>query len=102
VVKDEDGKFVGLITLQNLQNSIQMLEFSNIVIAADIMEECNASCTPDMSIPEVYRLFEEYDTDVLPIVDKDGIAYGVMEKHAIQRHLRAQALALQQKLASLE
>ena len=101
VVKDQDGKFAGIITLQNLQESIQMLEFSQAVMAFDIMEEYPVTCTPDMSIPEVYKLFETYDTEAIPIVDKDGIACGVMEKHTIQRYLRSQALALQQKLASL-
>ncbi|MBR4796546.1 MAG: CBS domain-containing protein, partial [Spirochaetia bacterium] len=85
----------------NLQESIQMLEFSQAVMAFDIMEEYPVTCTPDMSIPEVYKLFETYDTEAIPIVDKDGIACGVMEKHTIQRYLRSQALALQQKLASL-
>ncbi|MCQ2604393.1 MAG: cation:proton antiporter [Spirochaetia bacterium] len=102
VVKDQEGKFAGLITLQNLQNSIQMLEFSNAVIAADIMEDYDISCTPEMSIPEVYKLFEINDTDALPIIDKNGDVLGVIEKPAVQHYLRAQALALQQKLASLE
>ena len=43
VVKDMDGKFAGIITLQNLQESIQMLEFSQAVMAFDIMEECPAT-----------------------------------------------------------
>ena len=101
VVKDEDGKFAGIITLQNLQDSIQMLEFSNAVMAVDIMEDSPATCTPDMSIPELYKLYETYDTEAIPVVDKDGIACGVMEKPAVQRYLRSQVLALQKKLASL-
>ncbi len=79
-----------------------MLEFSSVVIAADIMEEWEVTCTPEMGIPEVYKLFDENGVEALPIVDKDGIACGVMEKYTIQRYLRSQALALQQKLASLD
>ena len=101
VVKDDDGKFAGIITLQNLQESIQMLEFSQAVMAFDIMEDSPVTCTPDMSIPELYKLYETYDTEAIPVVDKDGIACGVMEKPAVQRYLRSQVLALQKKLASL-
>ena len=101
VVKDDEGKFAGIITLQNLQESIQMLEFSQAVMAFDIMEDSPATCTPDMSIPELYKLYETYDTEAIPVVDKDGIACGVMEKPAVQRYLRSQVLALQKKLASL-
>ena len=49
----------------------------------------------------LYDEDETYDTEAIPIVDKDGIACGVMEKPAVQRYLRSQVLALQKKLASL-
>lgn len=101
VVKDSEGKLAGLITLQNLQDSFQILEFSQAVIAADIMDEWKGVCSPEMSIPEVYKLFEKYDTDVLPVVDKDGFVCGIMERHTIERYLKAQVLAIRQRIAQL-
>ena len=101
VVRDGEGKLAGIITLQNLQDAFQILEFSQAVLAADIMEEWKGVCSPEMSIPEVYKLFEKYDTDVLPVVDKDGFVCGIMERHTIERYLKAQVLAIRQRIAQL-
>lgn len=101
VVKAKDGSFAGIITLEHLKECLLIADFSDSLMAMDIDEPCKHFCTPDMSIPDVLALFDKTDTDALPIQDKDGMLFGVIEKSAIQHYLHARVVAVHQKIASL-
>jgi CBS domain-containing protein len=101
VVKTENGKLAGIITLEYLKESLLIMDFYEAMMAEDIMEETELFVTPEMPIPEVMNLFTENDVEALPILDKEGNVLGIAEKSAIEHYLHAKILAVHQKLAML-
>ena len=101
VVKDADGKFTGIITLEHLKESLQVQDLSDAIMAMDILEPCKASCSPQMLIPEVLKLFDENDTEALPIIDSEEKLLGVVEKTTIDHYLRGKVVELHKQIASL-
>ena len=101
VVKDSDGKFAGIITLEHLKESLQVQEMSEALMAMDILDPIKISCTPTILIPDVLKMFDEHDTEALPIIDNDGKLLGVVEKPTIDHYLRGKVLELHKQIASL-
>lgn len=101
-VKTSDGKLAGIITLEHLKESLQIMELSDAIMAMDILEPSAASCQPGDALSDVIKAFESFDTAALPIVDKDGRVLGMIERNIIDHYLHAQVLALHQKLASMD
>ena len=101
VVKDSEGNFAGIITLEHLKESLQVQEMSDAIMAMDILEPTKTSCTPTMLIPDVLKLFDENDTEALPIINKEGKLLGVVEKPTIDHYLRGKVLELHKQIASL-
>ena len=69
--------------------------------AMDIMEPTPVVCSPEMTIPDLYKVFTKNDCDAIAIVDADNKAMGVIEKAAIDHFLHQQVIALHKKIASL-
>lgn len=101
VVKTDDGKLAGIITLEHLKESLQVLEFSDRLMAMDIMEPCSIIVTPNMPIPEVMDIYSEKDIDAIPILSDDGIVNGILEKSTIEHCLHSKIVDIHQKLATL-
>ena len=101
VVKDNMGKFAGIITLEHLKESLQVQDLSDAIMAMDILEPVKISCNPTMLIPEVLKLFDENDTEALPIIDNEEKLLGVVEKATIDHYLRGKVLELHKQIASL-
>lgn len=101
VVKDSKNNFQGIITLEHLKESLQVQVMSDAIMAMDILEPIKVSCSPSMLIPEVLKLFEENDTEALPIISEEGKLLGIVEKPAIDHYLRGKVLELHKQIASL-
>ena len=100
-VKDKDGTLTGLITLEHLKESLLVTELSESLMAYDIMETVNVTCSPETSVPDVYKLFSDNGIEVVPIVDAEGNAYGVAEKYTLDHYLHSKVIELHQKAESL-
>lgn len=100
-VINKDKKLTGIITLEHLKESLQIMELSDALMAMDIAEPCDISCKPQMSIPEVFKIFAEKDVEALPVIDEDGKVRGMIEKPTVEHFLHSQVVALHQKLAKL-
>ena len=101
VVKGTDGTLIGVITLEHLKETLLIGEFAEGMLATDVMDKPNYSCTPELSLPEVYEKFSELDTDAIPIVDQQNKPLGVIEKFAVDHYLRSRIFELKRKLDNL-
>jgi hypothetical protein len=52
-------------------------------------------------VPELYKLFSNYDTETVPIVNEQGICLGVAEKYTLDHYLHAKVMELHKKVADL-
>ncbi len=66
------------------------------------MDSPKVTVKPSTTLPEAYALFEEYDTDAMPIVDTDGEAVGILEKATVDHYLHTRIIELNRKLDELD
>ncbi len=100
-VRGTDGKLSGVISLEHLKEVMQMGEFADSLLALDIMDPVSATCKADMTLPDAYKLFEEYDTDAIPIVNADMQPQGMLERFTADHYLHTRILELNRKLKQL-
>lgn len=100
-VRDKDGRLTGIITLEHLKEALLVSELSESLVAYDIMEPVHSTCSPETTVPQVYTLFSQDDTEVIPIADSEGKACGVAEKYMLDHYLHAKIIELHQKAAAL-
>ncbi len=101
VVKSQEGKLAGVISLEHLKETLQIGELAESLLATDIMDPPVASIPPDTMLPDAYKMFVEYDTEALPIIGKNGKLLGIAEKHALDHYLHARIIELQRKIEKL-
>ena len=101
VVKNEDGFLSGFIPLEHLKETLLMGDMAKNMLALDIMDKPTYCCTPDMMLPDTYKMFSENDCECLPIIDKEKHPYGVLEKFTVDHYLHTKIIELQRKLNDL-
>ncbi|MBB5219159.1 NhaP-type Na+/H+ or K+/H+ antiporter [Treponema rectale] len=101
VKSSSDGKLEGIITLAHLKETLLIGEMAETLLAVDIMDRPVCTCHADTSLPDVYDMFSENDTEAIPIVDADGRALGVLEKFAADHYIHTRILEVNRKLESL-
>ena len=97
-----DRKLSGVISLEHLKQILRMENLSHSLLAMDIMDSPECSCKPDMSLPDVYKQFSEFDAESIPIVDNENRSLGMLEKNTVDHYLHMRILELKRKLDSLE
>lgn len=103
VVKSmSNGELVGIISLEHLKDIMQIGDFAETMLAMDVMDKPVITCKPSTTLPEAYKLFDEYDTDAIPIVDTDGEPLGILEKSTVDHFLHTKIINLHRKLDELE
>ena len=101
VASSETGKLSGIITLEHLKETLMIGEFADTLLAIDIMDKPICTCSPEDSLPDVYKKFSDADTESMPIVDNDGKPLGIMEKFAADHYLHTRILEINRKLENM-
>ena len=101
VITSDTKEMIGIITLEHLKETLQIGEMADSLLAVDIMERPLCTCSPEESLPDVYKKFTEFDTETMPIVDSEMHSYGVMEKFAVDHYLHTKILELNHKLEAM-
>ena len=96
------GELAGVISLEHLKEVMQIGDFAETMLAMDVMDKPVVTCKPSTTLPEAYKLFEEYDIDAIPIVDADNEPLGILEKSCIDHFLHTKIINLGRKLTELE
>ncbi len=100
-VSGADGTLVGVITLEELRESLALGEVADSILAMDIMRQAQFFCRPDMTLPDVYNQFDLLDTEAIPVVDQENKPIGVIEKFTVDHYIRAQSTMRQHKAEKL-
>lgn len=100
-VKGENGKIAGQINLTHLKETMQMGEFGRFLLAMDIMDKPALTCKPSTSLTDAYKLFDDYDTDAICVVNEEDKPLGILEKYTVDHYLHTQVVELEHKLASM-
>lgn len=102
-VKNDEGKLVGVISLEHLKEVMQIGEMANAMLAMDVMDYApQVTCKPEDLLPTVYEKFDDFDVDVIPIVSDEGKVMGVLERQTADHYMHARVMELNRKLESLD
>lgn len=97
-----DSKLAGMISLEHMKEVMQIGDFAESFLAMDVMDLPEITCNPEMTLPDAYKLFEEYDVDAIPIVDAQNEPYGILEKSTVDHYLHTRIIELNRKLEKLD
>ena len=88
-VVDSNGKLVGIITDGDLRRTIERMDSNQMgsLNASDMMTKEPITITKEMLAFDALSVMEERSSQisVLPVVDEDGIAIGLLRLHDIVR-----------------
>ena len=101
VISSDSQELIGIITLEHLKETLAIGEMADSLLAVDIMERPLCTCSPEESLPDVYKKFMEYDTETMPIIDSQNHSHGVMEKFTADHYLHTKILELNHKLEAM-
>ncbi|MGF2034301.1 MAG: site-2 protease family protein [Nostoc sp. CmiVER01] len=89
LVTDDDGQLVGAIAIDNLR-TIPTAMWSETQVK-DVMRPITESTTvqSDQPLLEVMQLLEQQKLSVLPVIRKNGVLVGILEKAAIIQLLQS-------------
>lgn len=102
VKSSSDGTLIGIISLEHLKEIMQIGEFAESMLAMDVMDQPIVTCKPSLSLPDAYKMFEDYDIDAIPIVDSDNTPLGILEKATLDHYLHTKIIELNRKLEELD
>ncbi len=69
-VVDDDGRFVGVISMQNLRRWMNERSFSTIVVAEELCKRDIVTVSEDETLYTVWNKFERLDVESLPVVSR--------------------------------
>jgi len=69
-VVDEDGRLVGVISMQNLRRWMNERSFSTIVVAEELCKRDIFTVSEDETLYTVWEKFERLDVESLPVVSR--------------------------------
>ena len=67
-MEDKEGRFIGLITLNDLKSVLAIGDMGRIIIAADIADPLPRTLTPEDTLDKALNLMTETETEAVPIV----------------------------------
>lgn len=70
-VKDDDGRFLGAVSLHDIKPYLGQLDLAELVIARDIMRDDFPRIGPDQTLSEALGLFLGHTAERLPVVAPD-------------------------------
>lgn len=103
VVKNPStNKLSGIISLEHVKEMLQLGDFAESMLAMDVMDSPTITCSPEMLLPQAYKIFEDNDVDALPIVNSDKKPLGILEKATVDHFLNTRIIELNRKLETLD
>ncbi len=87
-VTDEEGRYLGLIALNELKGQLPDHSLLGATVAADVMDRHLQPITPDLSLAEVATHFARTPLERLPVVDPDRRLLGTISKSDVLKQGR--------------
>lgn len=67
-VEDKDGRFIGLITLNDLKSVLAIGDMGRVVIASDIADPLPRTLSPDDTLDRALNIMSETEMEAIPVV----------------------------------
>ncbi|MCD6397197.1 MAG: cation:proton antiporter [Spirochaetaceae bacterium] len=101
-VVDKNEKLIGIVSIDHLKDTFIASEFSDYLLAFDIMEPVVVTCREDTEAVSVRNDLKKFDIQSIPMVDETGKVLGMIENRGLQQLFSRRIIEMQSKAKSLE
>ncbi|MFC1804795.1 cation:proton antiporter [Candidatus Omnitrophota bacterium] len=101
-VVDARKQLLGIITVDNIKNTLMETGLDNLLLAVDVMEPAHASVNPEAPLFSVKEIFDRQGIEYLPVLTKEGRTVGFIERRAFNKSISTKIIELQKKADLLE
>lgn len=82
---DKDDRLVGIISVDNIKNTLMYsLELVDVLVAHDLMEHSPSTCTPNQSMRSVFDIITEKNLEYIPVVENEKVI-GILETRLVRK-----------------
>jgi CBS domain-containing protein len=100
-VVDKGKKLLGVITVDNIKNSLMSSGLDKFLLAHDLMEPVIAKTSSSIPMTEVQEILSRYNLEYLPVVSSADKVIGFLERRQISRKISTKLIELQKQAESL-
>jgi Kef-type K+ transport system membrane component KefB/CBS domain-containing protein len=100
-VVDGKKKLLGVITVDNIKNSLMTSGLDSFLLAHDLMEPVIAKASYNLPMVEVQEILSRYNLEYLPVVSAKNEVLGFLERRQISRKIFTKLIELQKQAESL-
>lgn len=101
-VVNEEGGLTGILPIEKLKDTFIASDISQFLLAHDIMEPAEFRCSIDDEATTVRDIFKNRGIASIPVIDNDGVVFGMIEYRRMQQLLTRRLTELQSKATALE
>jgi len=93
-VLDRNGKFIGVVTMNEIRDVLFDQSLWDILVAPDIMESSQEYVRKDQPLREAMKVMDQLQVDQLPVVDTTdkGKFAGILDRKSIRGRVREKLL----------
>lgn len=100
-VVDRNSKFQGIISVDRIKQVFSESQLSGILLAHDIIDNCNVSARPNDRIIDVQTEMKRNMLEYIPVLDRDDILQGFLEKRQVEKLISLRIAEINRKADSL-
>lgn len=101
-VVNKENRLIGIVTVDNIRQTILFSDASDLLVAHDLMERVIATVNEDTPLAEVRDLINRLKIDYLPVVTKDKEIVGFIEVKNIQKLISQKIAEYEKKAVDLQ
>lgn len=88
----QNDKIVGVISVNEIKDSLMYSEISDLLAAIDLMGSCGSPVLPNTPMKEVIDILRRTQADFIAVIDQEGKFCGLIEQYSIQRQLSTKVM----------
>lgn len=100
-VVNQEGKFIGIISIDRIKQVFSESEISGILLAHDIIDHCSVSAKPDDTVQELQNMMKMHMLEYIPVLDRDNKLEGFLEKRQIDKTISLKMAEINRKAETL-
>jgi len=101
-VADQEGKLKGILSIEKLKDTFITSDFSDFLLAHDIMDKVTYECRGETNASEIYSFFRKSNIPSVPLVDNEGHAKGIIEYRRLQQLISQRLSEFKAKAIKME
>ena len=98
-VVDGNGRIVGIVSLENLKDTLADTSFQQWLIATDVMMPVTEKTTAATPLKEALDLMAQLHLDQLPVVAENDSLVGLLEQRAVRKAIGQEVIRRQQAVS---